>query len=82
MWHNKTETGDFDTVVLVLSQNENDTLKLHCYVQLLIILLFESVSIKTRVEKDKVQYFSELNDMRASVDHLSNEKVRLLSTNH
>lgn len=34
--------------------------------------------MKIRVEKDKVQYFSELNDMRASVDQLSNEKVRIV----
>ena len=32
--------------------------------------------MKIRVEKDKVQYFSELNDTRATVDQLSNEKVR------
>lgn len=37
-----------------------------------------SVFMKIRVEKDKVQYFSELNDMRASVDQLSNEKVRIV----
>lgn len=39
---------------------------------------FTSVWTNIRVEKDKVQYFSELNDMRASVDQLSNEKVRLV----
>ncbi|KAL7303607.1 hypothetical protein TKK_0003759 [Trichogramma kaykai] len=32
-------------------------------------------STTNRIEKEKVQYFSELNDMRASVDHLSNEKA-------
>ncbi|XP_043518701.1 myosin heavy chain, muscle isoform X2 [Frieseomelitta varia] len=31
--------------------------------------------LKARVEKDKVQYFSELNDTRATVDQLSNEKA-------
>lgn len=28
-----------------------------------------------RAEKEKAQYFGELNDLRASVDHLANEKV-------
>lgn len=28
-----------------------------------------------RVEKDKQQYLMELNDLRAGVDHLTNEKV-------
>lgn len=29
-----------------------------------------------RAEKEKAQYFGELNDLRAGVDHLSNEKVQ------
>jgi hypothetical protein len=29
----------------------------------------------TRAEKDKSQMFAELNDLRAGVDHLGNEKV-------
>lgn len=28
-----------------------------------------------RAEKEKAQYFGELNDLRASVDHIANEKV-------
>lgn len=32
--------------------------------------------VPIRVEKEKVQYYSELNDLRTSCDHLSNEKVR------
>ncbi|XP_077276635.1 myosin heavy chain isoform X9 [Temnothorax americanus] len=31
--------------------------------------------LKARVEKEKVQYYSELNDLRTSCDHLSNEKA-------
>ncbi|XP_020707714.1 myosin heavy chain, muscle isoform X8 [Athalia rosae] len=31
--------------------------------------------LKARAEKEKVQYFSELNDLRAGVDHLTNEKA-------
>lgn len=34
--------------------------------------LFPSI---VRVEKEKVQYYSECNDLRTSCDHLSNEKV-------
>lgn len=34
--------------------------------------LFPSI---VRVEKEKIQYYSECNDLRTSVDHLSNEKV-------
>lgn len=29
----------------------------------------------SRAEKERSQYFSEVNDLRAGVDHLSNEKV-------
>ncbi|XP_029675373.1 myosin heavy chain, muscle isoform X9 [Formica exsecta] len=31
--------------------------------------------LKARVEKEKVQYYSECNDLRTSCDHLSNEKA-------
>ncbi|KAL6426857.1 hypothetical protein ACFW04_009267 [Cataglyphis niger] len=31
--------------------------------------------LKARVEKEKIQYYSECNDLRTSVDHLSNEKA-------
>lgn len=31
--------------------------------------------VSPRAEKEKAQYFGELNDLRASVDHLANEKV-------
>lgn len=34
------------------------------------------ISFFNRAEKEKGQYFGELNDMRASVDHLANEKVQ------
>lgn len=33
----------------------------------------------TRAEKDKAQMFAELNDLRAGVDHLGNEKVHKCS---
>lgn len=29
-----------------------------------------------RAEKERAQYFSEVNDLRAGLDHLSNEKVQ------
>jgi hypothetical protein len=34
----------------------------------------------TRAEKDKSQMFAELNDLRAGVDHLGNEKVHKCSS--
>lgn len=40
-----------------------------------LLLCLVCFHVPTRIEKEKVQYFSELNDLRASVDHLSNEKV-------
>ena len=33
--------------------------------------------LSCRAEKDKAQFGAELNDLRAGVDHLSNEKVFL-----
>lgn len=31
----------------------------------------------SRAEKERSQYFSEVNDLRAGLDHISNEKVQL-----
>ncbi|XP_066140623.1 myosin heavy chain, muscle isoform X21 [Euwallacea fornicatus] len=33
--------------------------------------------LKAKAEKEKAQYFGELNDLRASVDHLANEKAAI-----
>lgn len=33
--------------------------------------------IPFRAEKERAQYFSEVNDLRAGLDHLSNEKVQI-----
>lgn len=44
-----------------------------------LIIIFEQVLKETdlyyRTEKEKIQYYTELNDLRATLDHLSNEKV-------
>jgi hypothetical protein len=34
-----------------------------------------SCLLRDRAEKEKCQYLCELNDIRASLDHISNEKV-------
>lgn len=37
--------------------------------------ILKRVIYPSRAEKERSQYFSEVNDLRAGVDHLSNEKV-------
>lgn len=46
-----------------------------CFVFVLFDPILYVTVVLHRVEKDKQQYLMELNDLRAGVDHLTNEKV-------
>lgn len=58
--------------ILIKFDSDRDYPVCECFDALMIVLF---LFVRDRAEKEKAQYFGELNDMRASVDHLANEKV-------
>jgi len=57
------------------SQFNPEFCRLNSSLCVIVTYLWFSSIVWIRVEKEKVQYYSELNDLRTSCDHLSNEKV-------